>query len=100
MAPRAAICASEAPPRSFVAHCAVWNISRDAAVIPARPSGARRYTALTRPQNCQLNCSASLFFFPVRAWPVSSAPRRVRPAIAAVLRRQNCAARAQSRCAK
>ena len=49
-----------------------------------QPSAARRCTALTRPQNCQLNCSASLLRLGRR------------PAITAVLPRQNCAARARS----
>ena len=100
VAPRAAIWASDPAASELRAHCAVWNISAASPGSRACSAAARRWAALTSPQNCQLNCSASLFPLPVRAWTAVSVPRSARRVMTPVLRRQKSAAWAQSCCAK
>ena len=51
LAPRAAICASEAAASELCAHCAVWNISRAKHAFRAAILIARRFVALTSPKN-------------------------------------------------
>ena len=65
--------------------------------MPPHPTKAFRREAvhrLDKAPELRVELFGSAFCFPATARPVSSAPRRVRPAIAAVLRRQNCAAQA------
>src|SRR5271165_4386143 len=66
----------------------------------AAPAILTRHRIGLKPIVRRICCSALLLFFPVTAWAASWAPRVTRPAIPAVLRRQNSAARVQSRCTK
>ena len=92
LAPRAAICASEAPPPSPRAHCAVWNISfRNAGSAP-RLFGDPRRGLDQDPESDSSTAPPRSCYLRSKACRGPAVPRWLRRTTIAALRRQNSVA--------